>query len=108
MKLLSVSETRRNLSSLINWIASKKGDLLIQNRGRPAAVMIPFDDYGLLLSAREQRHRQAAIAEMKRIAEEVGQRNENMSRQESETLAVEATRATIESLVASGKVSFEA
>ncbi len=102
MKTASISETRQNLSALLNWIKGNRQDIVIQNRGEAEAVMIPFADYELLQEARERRRRQQAIAELRQIAQTVGDRNANMSPATAAELADAVTREAIKNLVAPG------
>lgn len=107
MKTASVSETRQQLSSFLNWIKDSREDVIIQNRGKAAAALIPFTDYELLQEARQRRRRQQAIEELERIALEVSERNKDMSREEAEKIADEITREAIDNLVKQGKVKFQ-
>ena len=107
MKTASVSETRQQLSSFLNLVKGEQEDVVIQNRGRAEAVLIPFTDYELLQKARERRRRRQAIEELERIALEVGGRNKDMSREEAEKIADEITREAIDNLVKQGKVKFQ-
>lgn len=102
MKTASVSETRQNLSALLNWIKGNRQDIIIQNRGAAEAVMIPFSDYELLQEARERRRRHRAITELRQIAQAVGERNANMPSAVVDELADEITREAIENLTTPG------
>lgn len=107
MKTASVSETRQNLSPLLNWIKETNKDVVIQNRGEAEAVIIPISDYELLREARENRRRREAIAELMRIAAEVGKQNEGLSAAETAVIADEITREALGSLITQGKVKFQ-
>lgn len=102
MKTASVSETRQQLSSFLNWIKRNRKDVVIQSRGQAKAVIIPIADYDLQ-EARERRRRQKAIAELKQIALESGNRNEGMPQKEAERIADEVTAEAIDSLAEQGK-----
>ncbi len=107
MKAVSVSEAREQFSSFINWIAQNQDDVIIQKRGQAKAVLIPYIDYRLLQTAREQQRKKEAIAELKQIAQEVRSRNQTMTPDEAEQIADEVTREAIASLMAQEKVVFE-
>ena len=99
MRTASVSETRQQLSSFLNWIKGNRKDVVIENRGQAEAVIIPFADYDLLQEARERRRRQQAVAALKQIALEVSGRNEAMSEAEMEACNCEAlTKVVVRSL----------
>lgn len=107
MKTVSVSEAREQFSSFINWTEQNQDDVIIQNRGQAKAVLIPYDDYRLLQTAREQQRKLDAIAELKQIAQEVRSRNPIMTPSEADEIADQITREAIDNLVTKGKVIFE-
>ncbi len=84
-----------------------KDDVVIQNRGRPEAVIISYEDYEILQEARENERRKKAIQALQQIAEEVGNRNTSLSEKESEKLADEITREAVDGLVKKGTVRFQ-
>lgn len=104
MRTASVSETRQQLSSFLNWIKGNRKDVVIENRGQAEAVIIPFADYDLLQEARERRRRQQAVAALKQIALEVSGRNEAMSEAEAQEVADELTTEAINNLA--GRVNY--
>lgn len=98
IKTVSVSETRQQLSSFLNWIRDNQNDVVIQNRGQAEAVIIPYEDYALLQDAREQRRRQMALAELRQIALAVGANNEQMPADTADAVADEIVREAIKNL----------
>ena len=107
MKSASVSETRQQLSALLNRIKKSREDVVIQNRGQAEAVIIPYADYALLQEARERRRRQQAIAELNQIARDIEAQNEPLTDEEAAALADEIAREAVENLKAQGKVTFQ-
>ena len=107
MKTVSISEARNQLSAFIKRATQDKDDVVIQNRGQPEAVIIPYADYEILQEARENERRKKAIQALQQIAEEVGNRNSSLSEQESEKLADEITREAVDRLVQKGNVRFQ-
>lgn len=100
MKTASISQTRQNLSNFLTLVKDNQQDIIIQNRGEAEAVMIPFADYGLLQEARERKRRQQAIAELRQIAQMVGERNASLSTEDAQKIADEITREAIHNLTA--------
>lgn len=107
MKAASISETRQQLSALLNRVKKSREDIVIQNRGQAEAVIIPYGDYTLLQEAREKRRRQQAIAELQQIARDIEAQNEPLTDEETEALADEVTKEAVENLKAQGKVTFQ-
>ena len=108
MKRVSISEAREQFSTFVKMANEGKYDVVIQNRGRPEAVLIPYADYEMLKEAREIERRKKAIQALKQIAQEVGERNQDLSVQDVEQLADEVTREAIDNLVQQGNVTFQA
>ena len=107
MKSASISETRQQLSALLNRVKKSREDVVIQNRGQAEAVIIPYADYALLQEAREKRRRQEAIAELYQIARDIEAQNEPLTDEEAAALADEVAKEAVESLKAQGKVIFQ-
>ncbi len=81
--------------------------MIVQNRGTATAVIIPYSDYELLQTAREQARKRKAIETLKQVAQEVRAANRDISAEEADKIGAEVTREAIESLVAKGDVAFE-
>jgi prevent-host-death family protein len=107
MKTLSISEAREQFSAVVKLAKQGKDDVVIENRGRPEAVIISYSDYGVLQQAREDERVKMEIQALQRIADEVGSRNKDMSEEEADKLANEITREAIENMVNKGTVSFQ-
>lgn len=106
-KTASVSETRQQLSVFLNWIKDSQEDVVIQNRGTAEAVLIPIADYELLQEARERQRRQQAVAELRKIAQDIGARNSQLSQAEADDIANEVMAETIDNLRQQGKVNLQ-
>jgi prevent-host-death family protein len=107
MKTVSISEAREQFSAVVKLAQQGKEDVVIENRGRPEAVIISYSDYEVLQQARENERRKKAIQALQRIADEVGSRNKDMSEEEADRVADEITREAIDNMVKKGTVSFQ-
>lgn len=108
MRTVSVSEGRKQFSTLINWADENGKDVIVQNYGEPKAVIISIEDYELLQDAREKARLRAAVEELKAIAKEVRGRNPQFTPEEADKIADEITREAIQSLIDKGEITFEA
>ena len=107
VKTVSVSEIRQQLSSFLNWVKTNQRDVVIQNRGRAEAVIIPIADYELLQEARQRRIRQQAVDELRQIAQAVGAANEGLSADEAQEIAAEVVSEAVGALRQQNKVVFQ-
>ncbi len=104
MKTLSITETREQLSTVIQSV--KNDDVVIQNRGRSKAVIIPFSDYELLREAREKERVKKAVEELRQLASEVSANFSDMTDEEIDEISKEVVRESIAALEAKGKITF--
>ncbi len=106
-KAVSTREAQNTLSALIGWVREHRDEVIVENRGKPAAVLISFDEYEQLRSWREQQRRKEVWEQLQRLQAQVSARNADLSEEAAEALADETTREAIDALVEQGKVRFE-
>ncbi len=104
---VSATEAKAKLSDLMKWAVKTGDDVIIQSRGYPQVVIVPYKEYEELRQLKERARRAAIIAELQQIAREVQAQNEDLSYEQAEALADEITRAAIDQLEAKGKIRFE-
>lgn len=81
-KMVSVAEAKRNLEQLLQELAASRGELVIEQQGRPMFVVVALDAY-----EQKRRSREAASNMMRDIAERV-----NLDPEEADRLAEEAVK----------------
>jgi prevent-host-death family protein len=106
-RTVTATEAKAKLSDLMKWAVKTGDSVVVQSRGYPQVVIVPFAEYEELQELKERARRAAAIAELQKIAREVQARNADLTAEEADELAEEISRAAIEQLVAKGKVRFE-
>jgi len=106
-KTVSATEAKAKLSDLMKWAVKTGDSVVIQSRGYPQVVIVPFTEYQKLRKAKEDIRRTQVIAQLQEIAREMQTANLDLSAKEAETIAEEISRAAIEQLEAKGQVSFE-
>lgn len=107
MTIASVSETRRQLSQFLRAIKAGGEEVVIHNRGKAEGVLISYEDYAILQTARVRNQRQAALDNLQRLAEENAINNADLSEAEIDALADEVTRTAIDNLVEKGAIRFK-
>lgn len=106
-KAVSTREAQNRLSALIGWVNEHNDAVIVENRGVPTAVLIPYAEYESLQAAKEQQRRLRLFAEMRELRSQVSARNADLGEAEAEILADEATDEAVASLVARGAIRFE-
>lgn len=94
MKSVSATEAKNRLGALINEVASTASDVVIENHGRPRAVLISFEDYRVLLEAREQQRRRDALDALRTLRGAVLEQNRELSVEAANQLVEEISADT--------------
>ncbi len=103
---VSATEAKAKLSDLMKWAVKTGDDVIIQSRGYPQVVIVPFKAYEEVQQLRERARRAAAVARLQELAREVQAQNEGTTVEEADAIADEITRAAIEQLATKGIVKF--
>lgn len=106
-KTVSATEAKAKLSDLMKWAVKTGDSVVVQSRGYPQVVIVPFTEYQELRQAKEEIRRTQVIAQLQEIAREMQAANQDLSAEEAEAIAEEISRTAIEQLEAKGKISFE-
>ena len=106
-KAVSAKEAKNRLGSLIGWVREHSDEVIVENRGEPAAVIMSFAEYEKLQALRERQRRQAILERMRALQARVSARNADLSTAEAEALADEVTREAVAGLVERGNIRFE-
>ncbi len=104
---VSTSEAKAKLSRFLQMVAKNREEIIIQKRGDPQAVLIPYSAYEQFNIWREQVRRQQALAELQKLADKVRERNQDLSAVEADELADRFVREVIEDMIAEGKIKYD-
>lgn len=105
---ISTSEAKAKLSSFLQQVAKNREEVIIQNRGAPQAVLVPYSVYEQFCTWREQNRRQRALDELQELADAIQTRNRDLSETEAEELADRFSREVIGEMIAEGKIKYDA
>ncbi len=105
-KTISVSEAKNKLSAMLKWAVENQDEVVVESRGRPKAVILPYAEYEMFQSLREKERRQAALQRLQELATANQALNQDLTPEEAEEIADEVTRETIERMAAGDKVTF--
>ena len=106
-RTVTATEAKVRLGSIMKWISEKKEAIIIESRGQPTVVLIPFQEYEEIKALQEEERRRQALARLEALAERVGARNQDLSLKEAEELADRFTREVIEEMIEEGKLSYD-
>lgn len=107
VKVVSASEAKTKLGSLIGLVARNKQDVVIENHGEPSVVMVPYTEYVNAQNLKAVVRRRSALERLEQLRVKVRSRNQDLS---TETQALELTdrfvRDVVEDLIKEGKLRF--
>jgi prevent-host-death family protein len=105
-KTISVSEAKNKLSAMLKWAVENQDEVVVESRGRPKAVILPYAEYEMFQLLREKERRQVALQRLQELAAANQALNQDLTPEEAEEIADEVTRETIERMAAEDKVTF--
>lgn len=105
-RTVSASEAKNRLGSLMQWAIKNRDEVVIESRGEPTAVIMPYREYETVTELRERDRRARALAQLEELRKRVQARNQDLTEEAATELADRVTREAVKNLVAEGKVRF--
>lgn len=106
-RTVSASEAKNRFGAVTDWALANQDAVIVESHGEPRVVILPYAEYEHVQALKEHQRRQDALARLRKLRDEVGARNQDLTDEQVEELADRVTRDTIDSLIAKGKVRFE-
>ncbi len=107
-KTVTASEAKNRLGAIMDWAVENEAGVVIEKRGEPWVVVIPYAQYERLQALQERLRRAEALARLEQAAQQMSRGAEVLSDEEVEELADEIARETVERMVAEGKIRYKA
>lgn len=89
MRTVSATEAKNRLGALLGELQNGTDAIVIENHGRPRAVIVSAEEWEILNDARMRLRRLEAWERIRELAGKVSARNANLSQAEVEALADE-------------------
>ena len=106
-RTVSASEAKNKLGSIMEWVLEHSDEVIIESRGQPRVVMMPFEEYEKTKELREQARRKEALAQLESLRERVSARNQDLNEEQAMELADRFVREVIDDMVEDGKITFK-
>lgn len=106
-RAVSTAEAKNKLTALIAWVREHDDAVVVENRGKPSAVLVSYTEYEAMRGLKERQRRQDALAQLRRLRDRVSARNEDLTEEQVEVIAEEVSRDVVRRLIDRGKISFE-
>ena len=88
-KTVSVSEAKNQLSAVIDWAVDNGDEVIVESRGEPKIVMLPYQDYQEFLTFRELSRRREVLRQLEELAEQIWSQTADLNVEEAGQLAEE-------------------
>ena len=86
-RTVSSSEVQNNFGAMLQWAEENNDEVVVERRGKPAGVIIGYEEYKDLLRLREQERRRKVFARMEVIRKQVAEQNPELTAEEAYRLA---------------------
>ena len=80
---VSASDAQARLGAILKWAEENRDGVIIERRGKPAGVLIPYTDYEELAKLRKQEAGRQALAELEAIRAQIAARNPEIDAEEA-------------------------
>lgn len=105
-RAVSTVEAKNTLTALIAWAREHRDAVVVENHGKPSAVILSYDEYERLRVLQERQRRQEAVERLRRLRDEVRARNGDLTDEGAEAIAEQFSRDVMRGLLDKGKVRF--
>ena len=107
-KTVSASEAQNKFGTVVTWVLDNRREVVIESRGEPKVVIMPFDEYEETQRLKAQERRREAFERLRALRKRVRARNQDITTEEQALqLGDDVVREAMNNLVAKRAVSFE-
>ncbi len=104
MKTVSATEAKNRLGTFIGEVARGGDDVVIENHGKPTAVLISYEVYRDLREVQDRQRRREAMDALWRLRDEVQARNQDLTEEEADAIADEIADEAMSRVVARARL----
>jgi prevent-host-death family protein len=103
-RTVSASEAKNRLGSLIEWALTNQDEVIVESYGKPKAVIMRYTEYETITELRAQSHRQAILARLHQLRQQVQSRNRDLTEEQAIALADRFSREVVKDLIEADKI----
>jgi prevent-host-death family protein len=86
-RTVSSSEAQNNFGAMLQWTEEQVDEIVVERRGKPAAVIISYDEYTEIVRLRQEERKRQALAAIRQVRADVRAANQDLSAEEAYRLA---------------------
>lgn len=106
-KTVSAHEAKNRLGSLFGYVNDQDDEVIVENHGKPKAVIMSYAAYEEVQALREQKRRADALERLRRLHERVAARNQDLTEDDAIAIADRVSHELIDDLAARGEITFD-
>ncbi len=106
-KTVSALEAKNRLGSLLGYVSEQGDEVIVENRGKPRAVIMSYAAYEEVQQMRGQKQRTDALERLRRLQERAAARNQDLTEEAAIEIANRVSHELIDDLAARGEIRFE-
>lgn len=98
-RVVSASEAQNSFGAILQWAEENGEEVIVERRGKPAAAIVPYEEYEYLKQLREDQRRREIFEELDALRQRIREHTPDLSAEEAYRLAgfsEEVIRETIE------------
>jgi prevent-host-death family protein len=106
-KTVSATDVKNKLGSVVSWVLQNQDEIIVESRGAPTVVIMPYAEYEKVKDLRARDDRRQALEQLRSLRDRVLARNQDLDPEEADALADRFSREIVEEMVENGKIRFE-
>lgn len=103
-RTISASEAKNKFGEVIGWVDEHGDEIIVESRGEPKVVILPYREYEEIKKLREQAHRREALHRLSEIEAGAATRNQDVTEDQSTALADRFSHEFVEDLIDDGTI----
>ena len=106
-KTVSALEAKNRLGSLLGYVSEQGDEVIVENRGKPKAVIMSYAAYEEVQQMRGQKQRTDALERLRRLHARTATRNQDLTEEEAIDIADRFSHELTDDAAARGAMTFE-
>lgn len=106
-KTVSANEAKNRLGSLLGYVSDEGGEVVVESRGKPKAVIMSISAYEEVQELREQKRRADALEQLRALQARIAMRNQDLTEEEAIEMADKLSHELIDDMAERGDITFE-
>lgn len=106
-KTVSATEAKNRFGSIVVWVLNNQDEVIVESRGDPTVVILPFTQYEQVKGLQEQARRREALARLEALRDRVRERNQDLNEKQAEDLAEQISQEAVQQMVDEGRIKFQ-